>query len=548
MVKIVLITGHLETGKTYLAKRLEERHKFRLIRTSEIIRGRGITKGEQSPNRIRLQTLGREWDDETEGKWLFEHVSDEVESGQTQVVVDQVRNQRQLDHFRSRPDWKVVHVHLWAPRQELEPQSTEKLREEKLTYDDADPIESEADIQKFKHDADVRINVRRTDREDTYIRVAARLGLFSEPDRKLVDVVVGGQYGSEGKGNIAAALARDYDVLIRVGGPNAGHTVASASGKYVYHQLPSGSKDCDAKILLGPGMTIDKEKLLTEIADCGIDENRLCIDPQAILILQEDKEREQNMRSEIGSTASGSGAAAARRILGRTATPPLLARDDRDLQKYTRQREIYRGDTVLELERCFFEGKKILLEGTQGSGLSVFHGEYPHVTSRDTNVAGCLAEAGVSPKRVRRVIMVVRTTPIRVANPDGGKYSSGSIKNETTFEQIAEDAKLDATKVKGAEKTSTTNRDRRVGWFDWEQFRRACILNSPTDIVLSFADYLDQKNQDARRFEQLTDDTIKFIEELEHVAQAPVSIINTRFPNVAEQPDLRSMIDRRHWR
>lgn len=546
MVKVVLITGHLETGKTYLANRLEERHSFRLIRTSEIIRERGRSEGRATIDRIGLQKLGREWDDQTDGKWLFDRVAGEVESGHKLVVVDQVRNQRQLCHFRSRPHWKVVHVHLWAPRQDLEPQSAEKLEVEQLTYDDADPIESEDDIQNFKRDADVRINVRRTDREDTYIRVAARLGLFSEPDQKLVDVIVGGQYGSEGKGHIAAALARNYDVLIRVGGPNAGHTVASESGKYVYHQLPSGSKDCDAKILLGPGMTIDKEKLLTEIADCGIDENRLCIDPQAILILPEDKEREQEMRSEIGSTASGSGAASARRILGRTATPPRLARDDADLHKYTCERDIYRGDTVLELERCYFEGKRILLEGTQGSGLSIFHGEYPHVTSRDTNVAGCLAEAGVSPMRVRRVIMVVRTTPIRVANPSG--HSSGRIKNETSFEEIAKDAGLDVDQVKAAEITSTTKRDRRVGWFDWQQFRRSCILNSPTDIVLTFADYLSQKNQDARRFEQLTDDTIKFIEELEHVAQAPVSIINTRFPNVAEQPDLRSMIDRRHWR
>ena len=548
MVEIVLVTGHLETGKTYLAQQLADRHEFRLVRTSEIIRQRGRAEHGNDPSRKDLQALGRQWDDDTDGKWLFDLVAEVAESGSPHIVVDQVRNQLQLRHFRTRPDWKVVHVHLWAPKSDLEPKSVDKLKAEQLTYEDADPIESEEDIQKFKHDADIRINVRRTDHEDTYTRVAARLGLFSDPERKLVDVIVGGQFGSEGKGHIAAALARNYDVVIRVGGPNAGHTVASESGKYVYHQLPSGTKDCRAKILLGPGMTIDKEKLLGEIADCNIDETRLCIDPQAILILPEDKDREQVMRSEIGSTASGSGAAAARRILGRTANPPLLARDDPDLQKFTVPREAYRGNTILELERCFIAGEKILLEGTQGSGLSIFHGEYPHVTSRDTNVAGCLAEAGISPKRVRRIIMVVRTTPIRVANPDGVEHTSGRIKNETTFDDIAHEANLDPELVKRTEKTSTTNRDRRVGWFDWEQFRRACILNSPTDIALTFADYLDQKNQEARRFEQLTDDTIKFIEELEHVAQAPVSIINTRFPNVAEQPDIRSMIDRRHWK
>ena len=198
-----------------------------------------------------------------------------------------------------------------------------------------------------------------------------------------------------------------------------------------------------------------------------------------------------------------------------------------------------------ELEQCYFRRDRILLEGTQGSGLSLFHGHYPYVTSRDTNVAGCLTEAGISAKRVRRVIMVVRTTPIRVGNPDGGKFTSGTIKNEIDFETVALEAGLDPDEVKGAEKTSTTKRNRRVGRFDWELFRRSCILNTPTDIALTFVDYLDAKNSEARRFEQLTEDTIKFIEELEHVAQAPVSIINTRFPN---RPDLRSMIDRRDWR
>jgi adenylosuccinate synthase len=88
-----------------------------------------------------------------------------------------------------------------------------------------------------------------------------------------------------------------------------------------------------------------------------------------------------------------------------------------------------------------------------------------------------------------------------------------------------------------------------VGWFEWDAFRRACILNSPTDIVLTFADYIDADNREARRFEQLTERTIKFIEELERVAQAPVSLVNTRFPRDEEaQLDLRTVIDRRSWK
>jgi adenylosuccinate synthase len=118
----------------------------------------------------------------------------------------------------------------------------------------------------------------------------------------------------------------------------------------------------------------------------------------------------------------------------------------------------------------------------------------------------------------------------------------------TSFKQIAKEAKLAPDDLVANEKTSTTKRKRRVGWFDWELYRRSCALNAPTDIVLTFADYLDAENSNARRFEQLRPDTIKFIEELERVAQAPVSLINTRFPRTDEERlDLRSVIDRRTW-
>jgi adenylosuccinate synthase len=206
--------------------------------------------------------------------------------------------------------------------------------------------------------------------------------------------------------------------------------------------------------------------------------------------------------------------------------------------------------TLAQLEIAYRSGQSILLEGTQGSGLSIFHGFYPFVTSRDTNVAGCLAEAGISPSRVRKILMVIRPTPIRVGNPDGDKkLTSGWLKHETNFEIVAKSAGLDPDEVPQNERTSTTKRPRRVGWFDWELFRKACALNAPTDLVLTFADYINASNQHARRFEQLDEDTIKFIEELERIAQAPVSLINTRFPRKPEEKlDLRTVIDRRNWK
>ena len=108
-----------------------------------------------------------------------------------------------------------------------------------------------------------------------------------------------------------------------------------------------------------------------------------------------------------------------------------LAKDCPDLREFVGTEPVFRGKTLIRLEKAYAEGKSILLEGTQGSGLSIHHGTYPYVTSRDTNVAGCLAEAGISPSRVRRILMVVRSFPIRVANPDGSGETSGPLKLET---------------------------------------------------------------------------------------------------------------------
>lgn len=296
-------------------------------------------------------------------------------------------------------------------------------------------------------------------------------------------------------------------------------------------------------------MTIHLPGLLKEIEECGIDEDRLFIDPQATIIEEEDigTERGGHLVSTIASTGSGSGAAAARRILSR-GRDIRLARDVEELRPYVGTPGNYHGCTSDRLEEAYRNGHSILLEGTQGSGLSIFHGDYPHVTSRDTNVAGCLAEAGISPSRIRKILMVIRPMPIRVGDPDGEDgHTSGTLKHATSFDDIAAFAGLEAKALNTAEKTSTTKRSRRVGWFEWDQFRRACALNAPTDIVLTFADYLKSSNSKARRFEQLDPDTIKFVEELERVSQAPVSLINTRFSRDPGASDLRSLIDRRNW-
>ncbi|HET8802918.1 MAG TPA: adenylosuccinate synthetase [Marinobacter sp.] len=551
MRQIVILTGRLYTGKSGLAKLLEREFAYEIFKVSNYLKSLANQRGLKN-DRESLQNLGFDLDNDTNGEWLSREVQRHICAEETlrPLVIDSVVNKRQLEHFRYLDGVEVVHVHLYAGRVELEGRRNFRDPENNTgDYFDLDNIKCEQDILYFKHDADVRINTSRTDELDTLVRVAGRLGLYSSPDIRCVDVLIGGQYGSEGKGHVAAYLAKDYDVLVRVGGPNAGHTVSSSSGLYTYHHLPSGSKDTNARLLLGPGMTIHVKTLLKEIRDCNIGPDRLFIDPQAMIIDDADKESEKNLVTSIASTGQGSGAAQARRITGRHASGLKLAKDIDDLRPYVGSGPPYRGATLNQLEMAYFQRKLILLEGTQGSGLSIFHGAYPYVTSRDTNVGGCLAEAGISPNRIRRTLMVVRPTPIRVGNPDGAEgYTSGPLKHEVTFEEVAKSAGLEPAEVKGYERTSTTKRARRVSWFEWDQFRRACALNAPTDIVLTFADYIDNKNRNARRFEQLSQDTIKFVEELERIAQAPVSLINTRFVRPEDGGiDLRTVIDRRNW-
>jgi adenylosuccinate synthase len=240
-----------------------------------------------------------------------------------------------------------------------------------------------------------------------------------------------------------------------------------------------------------------------------------------------------HLAASIGSTAQGVGAASSRKVLRQSHDVPVrLAKDVPELGPFV-------DDTITKLERAFSSGQKILLEGTQGTGLSLHHGRYPFVTSRDTTVAGCLSEAGIPAGRVRKVVMVCRTYPIRVEDPDGS--TSGPMTHEIDWDVVAERSGNKEEDLRAAERTSTTGRKRRVCEFDWALLRRAATLNAPTDIALTFADYLSVRNRDARRYEQLTPETINMIGEVERVAGCPVTLIGTRFHQE------RSVIDRRHW-
>jgi adenylosuccinate synthase len=136
--------------------------------------------------------------------------------------------------------------------------------------------------------------------------------------------------------------------------------------------------------------------------------------------------------------------------------------------------------------------------------------------------------------------MVCRTYPIRVGDAPNTGNTSGPMAQEISLAEISRRSGVDLKELRKTERGSVTKKRRRISEFDWSLIRRAASLNAPTDIALSFVDYIDVKNKDARRFDQLTEETIRFIEEVERVTTAPVSLISTRF-----HP--RSIIDRRSW-
>jgi adenylosuccinate synthase len=193
-----------------------------------------------------------------------------------------------------------------------------------------------------------------------------------------------------------------------------------------------------------------------------------------------------------------------------------LARDVPQLADYV-------GDVREQLDRLYRKGTRVLLEGTQGTALSIHHGLYPSVTSRETSASGCMADAGISHRRVKRVIMVVRTYPIRV----GG--TSGWMGRGLEWEDIAERSSIPPETLKEAEKGTVSGNERRVAEFDWGQLRRAAELNGATEVALTFADYFDIENRKATSFSELNNRTQDFIRRVDRVAGVPVTRVSKDF-------------------
>lgn len=299
-----------------------------------------------------------------------------------------------------------------------------------------------------------------------------------------VSIIVGGQYGSEGKGKVSLEIARKYGsqiIAVRVGGPNSGHIAYDRQGrKRVFRQIPVCAADGASLIVLPVGTYLDVPLLLEEAQELGIQPNKLIIDPHATIITDDHREWEtgSGIVKGIGSTGSGTGAAVMANILGNRSNlgiPRIKAKDIPELQPYI-------ADTSLIMREKLNENARIVVEGTQGYGLSLNHGPWPHVTSRDTTAAAVIAECGLSPLDVDDVTMVIRCHPIRVAG------QSGPLHEEIDWQTIAEEAGADKDIT---EMTTVTGKVRRVGSFDENLVRNAIMANGPNRIVLNHLDYID---------------------------------------------------------
>jgi len=331
-------------------------------------------------------------------------------------------------------------------------------------------------------------------------------------------VVVGGQYGSEGKGKISAFIAKQEDIgiCVRCGGPNSGHSFVDDHGNTVLlRQLPTGFVNPRTRLLIPAGALIDPVVLKQEIDWLGLPSARIGIDRHCFVIQEQDREKERSLclRERLSSTLCGVGAAQSRRVL--RGEDALLAKDIVGMYPWL---GTHLTNVSAEVNENLDAEERVLIEGTQGYGLSLYHSEhYPKATSRDTTAAGFLSEVGVSPRLVTEVVVVFRTFPIRVAGAQAGPLT-----DEISWKQLQEESGYPHEIV---EQTSVTKKDRRVGRFDWNLAASAIRINRPTRIALNGLDYLDYANSSVARYDQLSPTALRFVVQMRQKLGAPVDFI-----------------------
>ncbi|MBT4288973.1 MAG: adenylosuccinate synthase [Deltaproteobacteria bacterium] len=335
-------------------------------------------------------------------------------------------------------------------------------------------------------------------------------------------IVVGSQWGDEGKGKLVDILADQAGTVVRFqGGNNAGHTVMFGDKKFILHLIPSGILQDNTKCVIGNGLVVDLEALLDEIKgllNLGIScVGRLFISDAANIIMPYhrllDQAREERLKSnKIGTTGRGIGPAYEDKV-GRVGVRfadiennsffkekidhfvndknlilqhvlgfkgPFLNSDEvfEQLLSFYKELEPYVCDTSELIAEEMKSGQHILFEGAQGSFLDIDHGTYPFVTSSNTTAGGACAGSGVGPSKIDKVVAIVKAYTTRVGE---GPFPT----------ELFDDDGKHLAKV-GQEFGATTGRPRRCGWFDACLVKKSVRLNGFTDLAITKMDIMDQ--------------------------------------------------------
>lgn len=317
-------------------------------------------------------------------------------------------------------------------------------------------------------------------------------------------VVVGGFYGDEGKGKIISHIVtRDNpEIVVRGGaGPNAGHTISDGSRTYKVRMLPSGFLNHESKVMIGPGVVIDPDIFMTEVRDFDVD-GRAFIDGNCGIIEGDHRQADSkgDLHDKIGSTGSGTGPANADRAMRKL----RLARDIDDLSKYI-------CDVPMEVNSSLSGGRNVLVEGTQGTFLSLWHGTYPFVTSKDVTASGICADVGIGPTRIDEVVVTFKSYVTRVG--------TGPLRGEMSQEDI---------ESRGWEEFGTvTGRPRRAAEFNYDLARRAVMLNGATQIALTKLDIMFPECRAMTRYRELPEEARLFVQKIEDTLGVPVTLLGT---------------------
>ncbi len=329
-------------------------------------------------------------------------------------------------------------------------------------------------------------------------------------------VVVGGFFGDEGKGKIVSYLALRDDVraVVRGGvGPNAGHTTVWRGKEYKLRMLPSAFMNPKTRLLVGSGVLVNPKILLEEIEQTSTGD-RVGVDPNCAIIedrhIQADRSSDY-LKGKIGTTGTGCGPCNADRV-NRIAK---IARDIDVLAPYL-------TDVPLEVNGLVDDGKNVLVEGTQGTFLSLFHGTYPFCTSKDVTASAICSDVGIGPTKISGVLTIFKAYTTRV----GG----GPLEGELPAEE--------ADRRGWSEFGAVTGRRRRASEFNFKLAKRAVMLNGATMAAVTKLDILFPESKGCKTFDALPDAAKTFVDKIEQEIGIPVAILGIG-------PGTYDVIDRR---